>query len=732
MNRNWLSAIMILLITGLCTSVQAQRDQSNVPTLRRDAEPATIEANQKIGDELGIDDNVTDEEDYRLATRGLIDSYEVPVIPVGETNPDEIVYNLEEFSFLEPDPEMDTPAPDTTNPSLWRQSQLLSIHGLFKVTDPDDEQVRGQFEKGDVYQARGYDLANISFVRSENGWVMIDPLSSTETVAACVALFREHVDPGFNVSAVIFTHSHLDHYAGVRELEKSGFDPATDPLIAPEGFLEEAVSENVMAGNVMSRRASYMYGIILPAGPKGTLGSGLGVTTSTGTATLIVPNVTVTNDSWFIHEDFADDIVGTVEGEDAHHMDVDGLKIDFMNTPGAEAPAEMMFYFPERSILCVAEDVNATMHNILTLRGAKVRDPLRWSKYVNQAIRRWGNDTSLAFGSHHWPRWNEEGTEENEAIEYMKKQRDMYRYLHDQTLRLTNQGYKGTEIAEMIRLPESLSSEFYNRGYYGTVNHNVKAVYQRYMGWFDGNPAHLNELPETESSTRYVTLMGGETRVIDEAKKSFDDGEYRWAAQLLNHVVFKNPRNERARLLQARTLEQLGYQAESGPWRNFYLTGAQELRIGKPRREPDTESASPDTVRAMPLELFFDYLALRLNGPLAEGRTLGINFVIVEAMVTPIKPVIQYDVMLENSVLFTTEIGEGASLAAEECKITLTRDTFDKVVLGDIKLPEAIEEDLIGITGSNPGAFEELLVLLDDFEFWFNIVTPNPPPAMPR
>ncbi len=492
------------------------------------------------------------------------------------------MWDLNAFPFLQ-----EETAPASVNPSLWRQSRLLSLfHGLFQVTEG-------------VYQIRGFDLSLMSIIESDSGYVVVDPLLSIQTAKAGMDLVYRHLGQK-PIVAVIYTHSHVDHWGGVKGvITQTEVDAGKVKVIAPEHFLEHAISENIIAGNVMSRRASYMYGNLLPRDAQGQVGAGLGQTTSTGAVSLIDPT---------------DYITGT-----GQTMVVDGLEIEFQLTPGTEAPAEMNFLFPKYRALCMAENTTHNMHNLYTLRGAAVRDPLAWAYFINEAMELYAGRYDLLFASHHWPTWGIE-----ESNDFLKKQRDMYKYLHDETLRLANQGYTILEIPEIIELPTELFRAWYNRGYYGTVSHNVKAVYQRYLGFFDGNPADLHPLPPTAAGKKYVEFMGGAASLLEKARQSFDAGEYRWVAQVVNHLVFADPDNQAARALQADALEQLGYQAESGPWRNFYLSAAKELRDGvMDLAAPKT--ITPDTVRATPLEMFFDLLAVRLNGPKAAGKKIILN-----------------------------------------------------------------------------------------------------------
>jgi alkyl sulfatase BDS1-like metallo-beta-lactamase superfamily hydrolase len=581
-----------------------------------------------------------------------------------------VVWDPAKYSFIKEGEN----APDTTNPSLWRQSQLINISGLFEVTDG-------------IYQVRNYDLSNMTIVEGKDGITVFDPLISTETAKAALELYYQH-RPKKPVVAVIYTHSHVDHYGGVRGVvDEKDVKAGKVKIYAPLGFVEHAVAENVMAGTAMSRRASYMYGNLLPPTPTGQLGAGLGTTTSAGTVTLIPPT----------------DIIKET-GET--HV-IDGLTYQFLYAPGSEAPAEMLYYIKEKKALNTAEDSTHTLHNTYSLRGAKIREPLPWSKYLNEALKLWGDDVQVMYAMHHWPVWGNK-----EVREQLSSQRDMYRYINDETLRLINKGYTMVEIAEQFKLPKAIASKFSNRGYYGSVNHNVKATYVLYLGWFTGNPAQLNELPPEEGGKHYVEMMGGEDAVLKKAREYFDKGEFRWVAEVVNHVVFANPSNQAAKNLQADALEQLGYQAESGPWRNFYLTGAKELREGV-MKLPTPDTASPDTVRAMDLDLFFDFLAMRLNGPKAEDKRLSLNFDF-----TDLKQ--KYSVEMENGVLNHTE---GVVAKDADATVTLTRDTLNKIVLKETSLKDALVSGDIKVDGTQ-GKLEELVSYMDDFDFWFNIVTP--------
>ena len=632
--------------------------RAGAEVLPKPATAATRAANEKVLKELPFQNK----EDFAEAQRGFIAPIDPPVITGASGFP---IWDLTAYSrFVN----LDTPAPDTVNPSLWRQLQLLTISGLFQVTER-------------VYQVRGYDLSNVTIVEGDTGLIVIDPLISEETAKAALDLYSKH-RPRKPIVAVIFTHSHVDHYAGVAGIVDEGVK-----IIAPDGVLEEAVSENVIAGNAMGRRATYMYGAFLPKGPKGQASAGLGLTNSLGTRSLY---------------DVTDPVTQT-----GQEMTIDGVRIRFQLTPGTEAPAEMNFYFPDLKALCMAENLAATFHNVLTLRGAKVRDPLQWSKYLQQAIELFAGDAEVVFTSHHWPKWGKA-----EILDYMSKQRDLYKYINDQSVRLFNQGYTILEVAERIELPQSLSQEWFNRGYYGTVNHNAKAVYQRYLGWFDGNPAHLHTYPPSEGGKRYVAAMGGPEAVIAKAEEAFAQGDYRWVAELLSHLVFADPDNRKAKLLEADALEQLGYQAESGPWRNFYLMGAQELRVGVFKPGGESNGVGNEIVESMGIDLLLDYLAIHLNGPRASGKLGRYDFVFTDVVQT-------WKVSLENAVLQYTEARPGGA----EATLTLTRPALNDVIEGRTTYEKAVQSGAIQVSGDEAAA-AELFSLLDVYDAWFNIVTP--------
>lgn len=543
--------------------------QTDGPESPKRATDATRLANESAGSLPFLADG----SDAERAGRGLVAR---PAGPIHHQRGAWDVWDPSAYHFLDGDP------PPEVHPSLWRQARLNTEAGLFEVAPG-------------FHQVRGLDLANLTVVDGERGRIVIDPLTSTETARAALDLVDAHLGAR-PVTAIIYTHSHVDHYAGVRGvIDEADVAAGRVRIIAPVGFLDAAVSENVVAGPAMTRRATYMYGPLLPKGPTGHVDAGLGKGIPLlGSQGLIAPTEEV--------------------GETGTELVVDGVRITFQVTPDTEAPSEMNFHFPDHRVLCMAENCTCTLHNLYTLRGAQVRDALAWSKYLQEAIDLYGADSDVCFASHHWPRW---GTDE--LVGHLARQRDTYRFLHDQTLRLANHGLTSTEIAEELRLPPELEAESSSRGYYGTVSHNAKAVYQRYLGWYDANPAHLHPHPPTEAAHRYVEFMGGADAVLAKARGSFDEGDYRWVAEVVNHVVFTEPDNAEARHLQADALEQLGYQAESGPWRDVYLTGAHELRQGTPPTRPGSGPGA-DTVAAMTTEMLFDYLGVRINGLRAAER----------------------------------------------------------------------------------------------------------------
>ena len=617
------------------------------------AEQSIAAAHRELSASLPFAD-AADEED---AARGFIAALSPAVVHAPDGR---VVWDNDKYSFLGGE------APDTVNPSLWRQSGLVAKQGLFEVVEG-------------IYQVRGLDLSNVTFVEGDTGVIVIDPLISTETAAAALKLYRLHRGEK-PVAAVIYTHSHVDHFGGVFGVAtQADADAGRIEVIAPEGFVEHAVSENVYAGTAMGRRAGYMYGAALERGPQGQVGAGLGQTTSTGEIGLIVPT----------HE----------IRETGERHTVDGVEIEFQMAPGTEAPAEMHFYFPRYRALCMAENATHTLHNLLTLRGALVRDPNVWSTYLTQAIRMFGTRADVVFASHHWPTWGAD-----RIVSFLSTQRDLYAYLHDQTLRYINQGYTGAEIAEIIELPPALANAWHTRGYYGSVSHNVKAIYQRYMGWFDGNPARLWPHPPAELASRYVDAMGGLDHVVRTARTAFAAGDFRWAATLLDHAIFVDAGHAAARELYADTLEQLGYGAENGTWRNFFLSGATELRDGN--FGTPTAPAAPAIVAQLTPGQLFDSLAISVNGPKAWDLNLSLNVTFTDLDAA-------YHVTLRNGVLISDLLADEPA----DAEIRLTKNRLLALLGGDTT------SEGITLTGSS-AVLPALLGALDSGDPAFNIVTP--------
>ncbi|MEM7080374.1 MAG: alkyl sulfatase dimerization domain-containing protein [Pseudomonadota bacterium] len=575
------------------------------------------------------------------------------------------VYDLSKFDFLEAE------APAEVNPSLWRQAQLNAQHsGLYEV-------VPG------LYQVRSYDMANMTLIAGDTGWIIIDPLTAAEVSAAGLALANEHLGTR-PVRAVIHTHSHIDHYGGVYGVASAEQIARGEvAIVAPEHFVDEALSENVLAGNVMGRRATYMYGNLLSPGPQGFVTNGLGATLALGSTGIAVPTDTVRT-------------TGEVRS-------LDGVEFEFQMTPGTEAPAEFVFYIPRFKALCMSEITSHHLHNVYTPRGAQVRDALAWAEQIDESIERFGDRLEIEFASHHWPIWGRE-----EAVEYLQKQRDMYKYIHDQTLRLANQGFNKEEIAEQISLPDSLGMEFYNRDYYGTVSHNSRAVYVKYLGFFDGNPANLNPLPPEAAAHRYVEYMGGADAICTRAQDSFAQGDYRWVAEVLNHVVMSDPEHLDARALLADTYEQLGYQAESGPWRNFYLCGALELRHGLPAGS--RYRVSEGVAQGMPFENLFKLLAIQLLPDKVDGRSYAIDLRLTDAGEA-------WQMIVHNSVLHARR----NSTATAGLTLTGPAPDIKRLLLGLTTL-DALET--IALTGEVQ-LLHDLLDARDYFPRRFPIVTPR-------
>jgi alkyl sulfatase BDS1-like metallo-beta-lactamase superfamily hydrolase len=629
----------------------------------QDASSATREVLARASEQLPFDDTT----DFDDARRGLIAP--LPDDGVITNAAGAAVWDVGQYTWVD-----EGECPDTVHPSLHRQTQLLTVHGLFEVCDR-------------VYQVRSADLANMTIIEGDSGVVLVDPLTSPETARAALDLYEAHrgVRP---VHAIIHTHSHVDHFGGVKGVT-SDEDVAAGrtQIIAPEGFAEAALSENVLAGNVMTRRASYMYGPLLPKGPTGAVSPGLGLGIPLAATTFMMPTIEIT--------------------EDVQSMEIDGVELTFMLAPDTEAPAEMLFHLPQMKALCSAEDATHVLHNLYTLRGARTRDAKSWAFYLDKAIELFGDDSDVVFAQHHWPTWGRE-----RVIDFLEVQRDAYKFLHDQTLRLANHGETMVEIAEQLEFPPELGDRWCNRSYYGSINHNAKAVYNLYLGWFDGNPSTLHPLPPTESSVRYVEYMGGSDAVLERARADVDAGEYRWAAQVLNHVVFAEPSNTVARELLAGVLTQLGYQSENGVWRNFYLTGAQELRNGVVDLGGGL-TVNDDTLAAMPVAMLLDYLAVRLDGLAAQGVQLRIDLHLSD-------PDEHLVVELARSVLHH-HVGPRAG--TPDLALHMGAAAFKHLVVGRRTLDELATHDEVQVEGDR-ATLDRLVGLLDDFRMWFHIVEP--------
>ncbi|MFP3369034.1 alkyl/aryl-sulfatase [Pseudomonas sp. SIMBA_068] len=628
----------------------------------KDATDLTRQSNQHWLQRLPF----ADRSDFDNARRGLLEAADRAVVNAdGKT-----VWDLQRYAFLTGE------APATVNPSLWRIAQLNTIAGLFKVTDG-------------IYQVRGLDLANMTLIEGERGLIVMDPLLSVETARAGLAMYFRH-RPQRPVVAVIYTHPHVDHFGGVRGvIDEAEVKAGKVQVIAPQGFFEHAISENVLAGPAMKRRAQYMYGAPLPRGPRGQVDAGLGKgVPANATVSLIAP-------TRLIEKPF-------------ETLRIDGVDIEFQLTPGTEAPAEMNLWFPRFKALCMAENASHVQHNVLTLRGAQVRDAKVWAHYLDQSLLRYGQQAEVVFAQHHWPTWG--GAQ---IREYLADQRDMYAFIDSQTLRLINRGLGPTEIAaELTSLPPRLASKWYSRDYYGSLSHNVRAVYQRYMGFYDGNPATLNPLPPSEAGTHYVKALGGAERVLTLAREAYGSGDYRWVAELTRHLVFAQPDNSAARELQADALEQLGYQSENATWRNAYLTGAQELRNGVAPAASKGGSAD-DLVRALTPTLFFDYLGVRVDAAKAAEQDLTINWHFTDLNE-------DYALTLRNGVLTHRDLTRHGQADVE---VNMSKATLDRIALKQTGfLKEATLGD-INISGERM-KFMRFMAGLDEPDGRFNIVTP--------
>lgn len=630
------------------------------PPVPGKATQATAEANKSVAERLPIGET----SDFQDASRGLIAQIKEPAILDEDGN---VAWSIPQFDFLTGD------SPDTVNPSLWRQSKLAAQHGLFEVADG-------------IWQVRGYDLAVMTVIRGETGWIIVDPLTRKPTGAAALKLVNDTLGER-PVTGVLYTHSHTDHFGGVRGvIDEDDAKARNVPILAPEGFSHEAVSEFLMAGSLMSRRAVLMFGMTLPRDEENVVGIGLGPAIPTlGAAGLIMPT---------------EEIAGT-----GVQRIIDGVTFEFINANGTEAPAEFMFYLPEHRALCTAEVATATFHNVLTTRGAKVRDALKWSKVIDDTLQGYGDKTDVIFASHHWPTWGNAN-----AKKFLTSQRDIYRYVHDQTMRRANAGMTPTELAEDIPEPQMSQTEFSTRGYYGTLNHNAKAVYQHYFGWFSGVPAEYYELPHVQTASRYVEAMGGMEKVLEMGAAAFEAGDYRWAAEILNHAVFADPANQTAKDWLAAAYEQIGFQAESGSWRSYFLTAASELRNGVPDGG-SANFANPDFVAAVPTRDLFDSMAARYDPAKLGGAPYTLAFDFSDTGET---------VLIEvNEDVMVPRLADGEA----GLRIAMKRSDLDQVFTGGATPLSLMQSGAITLSGQ-PDLARRFFGSLDRAVSMFPVVTP--------
>lgn len=673
MNSVSKTVLSLGLVASLFGCDQSGVGSSQMPLSKEQADehgfsPAssfTKEYQASVIDELPFEDT----EDFEQSNRGFI--AKIPGLQV-KNQQGRVIWDTQAYEFMGSSVD-GTDAPASVNPSLWRQAKLNNLHGLYQISE-------------NIYQIRGFDLANMTVIQGQTGWIVVDPLTTAETAKVALDFVNEKLGER-PVSAILFTHSHIDHFGGALGIVSNDeLAQRPIPIVAPAGFMEEATSENVVAGMAMGRRSMFMYGKRLPKSERGHIGSGLGKEPAFGSFGILEPNLTIS------------------EPTETHV--IDGVDFEFQVVSGSEAPSEFTFYIPKYKAWCGAEMVSRTMHNLYTLRGAKVRDALKWSGYINDAIE-YAEKSDLYFGSHHWPIWKSD-----KIINFLKAQRDTYKYIHDQSVRMLNAGLTPEEIAETLTLPPSLAKNFSNRGYYGTVKHNAKAIYQGYMGWFNGNPAYLDPLPHTVSAEKYIALMGGADQVLSNAQKAFDQGEYRWVAELLNHLVFAEPDNQAARTMLANTYDQLGYQAESGPWRDVYLTGAYELRHGAPEVGVDI-AMMKGVLREAPVENFFISMASRLIGPDAFDEDYKINITFTDLNEN-------YVLWIENAVLHHQK----ADVAGDaNATLKVTHELFLNMAIGEAGIKDTLFSDDLEVDGSKLDLVN-FFRLFDKPKGIFNIVEP--------
>lgn len=672
MNRLFTTLCTALLLIGCDNTPRFEADANKqghtAPTL------ATQKANKAFLSKRPFSNKT----DFENAKKGLIAQEEHLI--TSHLNGSE-VWNMTEYDFIDSNGEN---SPASVNPSLWRQAALNNIHGLFKVTEG-------------IYQLRGFDLANMSIIESDNGWIIVDPLTARETASRAFLFAQKHLGSK-PVKAILFTHSHIDHFGGVQGIIQHLSQVEKDQvrIIAPAGFEEEATSENIIAGTAMSRRAMYMYGKRLSRNERGHVGTGLGKSPAFGSFGIQKPSEIIT--------------------ETDSNLIIDGVPFIFQTVSGSEAPAEFTFYLPKHKAFCGAELVSSNMHNLYTLRGAKVRDARIWSAYIDEARTKF-SDANVYFASHHWPLWGKENINS-----FLIKQRDTYKFIHDQSVRLFNQGYTPNEIAEELNLPPELNQDFHNQGYYGTLKHNAKAVYQNYLGWFTANPSKLDPLPEKQTSIRYVEMMGGVENILIQAQDQFNNAAnlspeegsktYRWLAELINHAVFSEPDNIQAKRLLAKVYDQLGYQAESAPWRNFYLTGAYELRHGTPEKGI-SPAVMKEVLMKTPVDKFFDSMSVRLIAEKARGVNMSVKVTFTDLNESHL-------ITVNNSVLHHQKVKTDKQADAT---LKLTQPLFVNIIVGEAGLKETLFSDDLSVEGSKLDLIS-FFSMLDKPMGTFNIVTP--------
>lgn len=663
-----------LLAALLLSSVSAQASQQEREPLnadRKEASQYTAEANAAIYELLDF----SDEQEREFAEKGFLEAPESLVITAEDGH---TIWSQEVYDFVR-----EKEAPDTVNPSLWRNTQLNALYGLFEVTDG-------------IYQVRGYDVSNITFVRGDSGWIVFDCGTSVETANAALKLFESRFGEA-HITAVVISHAHVDHFSGVAGLvdEEEIADPSLSLeeqiasgktlLLVPSGFEKAAIEENVFAGNAMKRRSNFQYGSLLEKGEQGSLAVGIGLTTPQGTTSYFTPSYEVT--------------------EPVEEITVDGVEMVFQLTNGTESPAEMNTYLPQYKALWMAENCTGTLHNLYTLRGAEIRDGNAWAQYIMEAKALFGQEAEVIFQSHNWPHWGNE-----ELNEYLVNTASVYKYIHAQTLQYINEGYTSTEIANKIELPEDLEKVWYTRQYYGTLTHNAKAVYQKYMGWYDANPIHLNEMEPSEYARKLVDYLGDTDKVLEMARADFENGEYQWVAEITNALVYADPENQEARYLCADALEQLGYQAESGAWRNAYLVGAYELRHGLTDYPQSFTKTSGATARRMSPELMLDYLGICLDAKAMGDVNLLINLEITN-----------------DGKKYLLRINHGVLLYSEEEWSDEADATIRTKRVGILGIAQNNQELMDACIESVEGNEEVLKILTDNLSspgLYFNIIEP--------